>query len=65
MDCHELSTFHEFRVTGVMRLNVAEEPAFAQDVIKRNDPGGFLVLVERRRRREAEVTKSRGIMLRR
>jgi hypothetical protein len=47
-----------------MRLNVTEKPAFAQDVIDRNDPGRFLVLVERRGRRDAQVTEPRGIMSR-
>jgi hypothetical protein len=65
MNPNELSTLHEFRVTRVvMRLNVAEEPAFAQDVIDGNDPGGFLVVAERRGRRDAEIPEPRGIMSR-
>ena len=65
MDCNELSTLHEFRVTRVvMRLNIAEEPAFAENIIDLNVPGGFLVLVERRRRCDVDVTKPRRIMSR-
>ena len=45
MNRNELSTFDEFGVTRiVMRLDVAEEPAFTQDVIGGDNPRGFLVL---------------------
>src|SRR5262245_51704023 len=63
-DCHELSPFDQFPTDAVMRLHVAEKPTFPEDVIHRNDAGRLLIHVERGGRREADVTKPRGIMLR-